>query len=139
MNKEWKDKESLEIESLQGMVKELTNIVIDLKENNGESSSKQLKAWKNKINNPKPWEVKGMNFQEKTMDCWCQPYIDYHSDRIFHKFINMYKLINMYNTFLEPIAECTILLRVLSELLIAWEIVESTTKQLAENICVYTI
>ena len=69
-----------------------------------------------------------MNFQEKTMDCWCQPYIDYHSDRIFHKFINMYKLINMYNTFLAPTTECTVLLHVLSECPIASKIVESTTK-----------
>ena len=43
LNNKGKEKESSEIESFQRMVKELTNIVIDFKRNNGESSRKPIK------------------------------------------------------------------------------------------------
>lgn len=41
-----------------------------------------------------------MNFEELSMDKWCQARNDYHSENTCCRFINM------YNVFLEPTEEC---------------------------------
>ena len=93
MNKKGKEKESSKIENLQRIVKALTNKVIDLNKNSGDSSKKPFKAWKNKINNPKPQEVESINFEEETMDKWCRSHNDYHSKKTCCEFINMHNVV----------------------------------------------
>ena len=73
------------------------NAIIDLNKSNGESYRKPFKPWKKKTNYHNPQEVEGMNFEEETMDKWCQAHNDNHLEETCRKFINM------YNIFLEPI------------------------------------
>ena len=82
------------------MVKELTKIVIDWKTNNKESSRKPFKPCKKKIKNPNPQEAKGVNFEEETMDDWYRAHNDYHLEKKFCKFIDM------YNVFFASTMEC---------------------------------
>lgn len=82
------------------MVKELSNIEIDLKNSSDKSSRKPFKSWQNNIINPKPQEVKAMNFEEETMDKWHRVHNYYHLEKIYSE------LINMYNVFLALTMKC---------------------------------
>ena len=98
MNKEGKENKASKIESLQRIVKEHTNRVIELKRTNGGSSIKTFKQWKKKINNPKHLEVEGMNFEKKTMDGWCHAHNDYNLEKTCREFINMYNILLVFTT-----------------------------------------
>lgn len=51
LNREVKEKQSTEMESLQRIINQLTNEVIELKRNAKESSRKPFKLWKKKNHN----------------------------------------------------------------------------------------
>ena len=91
MDTEKKDKEPMDMESMQRVVKQCTNDIIDLKKNKGEGK-KSFKPFMKKRTNTAPQipPTSGINIKDYAMDNYCCTHHVNHFERTFPKFINSF-------------------------------------------------
>jgi hypothetical protein len=94
---EKKDKETFDMDGIQRMIQKLTNDIVDLKKNSGESSSYR-RPWKTSFrrnppppNNPNtsPEEI---HIEEFSQDHYCRAHETNHYEKNCPTFINMFKV-----------------------------------------------
>ena len=88
---EKKDKEPTDMESMQRVIKQLTNDIIDLKKNKGEGK-KPFKPFMNKRTDfvPQIPPTSGINIGDYAMENYCRTHHANHSERTCPEFINYF-------------------------------------------------
>ena len=88
---EKKEKEPTNMASMQRVIKQLTNDIIDLKKNKGEGK-KPFKAFMKKRTNSAPQipPTSVINIEDYAMENYCHTHHANHSERTFPKFINSF-------------------------------------------------
>ena len=91
MDTEKKDKEPTNMASMQRVIKQLTNDIIDLKKNKGEGK-KPFKPFMKKRKNfvPQLPPTLGINIEDYAMDNFCHTHHVNHSERTCPEFINSF-------------------------------------------------
>lgn len=86
-----KDKEPMDMESMQRVIKQLANEIIDLKRNKGEGK-KPFKPFLKKRTDfaPQIPPTSGINLEYYAMENYCRTHHANHSKRTCHKFINSF-------------------------------------------------
>jgi hypothetical protein len=96
LNKEVKDKEPTNMESLHRIIKKLMIEVVDLKKNIGEvfGSRNPFKPWKKNTNqrHPSPSIIGGINFETYAIDHFRRSHHENHSEKTCRDFKNMLKV-----------------------------------------------
>jgi len=96
------------MEGLQRMVKQLSNEIIDLKKNSGESTSgRGFFRFPDKKHFPQKQHppLENINIQDYAMDNFCRAHKDNHSEKYCPTFINMFELFTSNQTSSPPSGE----------------------------------
>ena len=91
MDTEKKDKDPMDMENMQRVIKQFTNHIIDLKKNKGEGK-KPFKPFMKKRTNYAPQipPTSGINIEDYEMDNFCHTHHANNYERTFPKFINFF-------------------------------------------------
>ena len=91
MDTEKKDKEPMDMASMQRVIKQLTNDIIDLKKNKGKGK-KPFKSFVKKRTyfSPQIPPILGINIEDYAMENYCHTHHANHCERTCPKFINYF-------------------------------------------------
>ena len=93
MDSDKNDKESIDMDSMQRMIKQLTNEIIDLKKSKGEGKKPFKPFIKKRTNIDTPPQIPpslGINLEEYSMDNFCHTHHANHNEKTCPEFINSF-------------------------------------------------